>query len=113
MIREKINKTREFILFVLMAIINILPNIYNSCSEAFFLFFSCGLLVTILLTSLVMLLPYRVLRWLFFTILFVVSLFEIAHELIYDGDIASAGFIRSLFMTTPYEAEGDVGRIVK
>ena len=113
MIREKINKTREFILFVLMAIINILPNIYNSCSEAFFLFFSCGLLVTILLTSLVMLLPYRVLRWLFFTILFVVSLFEIAHELIYDGDIASAGFIRSLFMTTPYEAEGAVGRIVK
>lgn len=101
-------------MFCLILTISALPTILNaSCnSEAFFLNIFCSLSVTLLLTGFVMLLPYRWLRWEVFTLLFVVSLFELAHELVYHGDLASAGYIRSLFMTTPYEAEGAVGRVI-
>ena len=112
---EKTNRIKEHILFCLILIIIALPTILNfSCiSEAIFLNIFCSLSVTLLLTCLVMLMPYRWLRWGVFTFLFVLSLFELAHELVYHGDIASAGYIRSLFMTTPYEAEGALGRVIE
>ena len=65
--------------------------------------FACGLILWI---------PWRWIRWILFTLLFVGTLFESAHLLVYDGDIACAGYLRSLFMTTPYEADGSVGRII-
>lgn len=65
--------------------------------------FACGLILWI---------PWRWIRWILFTLLFVGTLFESAHLLVYDGDIACAGYLRSLFMTTPYEADGAFWRVI-
>lgn len=62
--------------------------------------------------SLILWIPYRWIQWLLFTLLFVGTLFESAHLLVYDGDIACAGYLRSLFMTTPYEADGALWRVI-
>lgn len=75
-------------------------------------FFPLSLTITTLACSLILWCPWRWLRWLLFTLLFIGTLFESAHLLVYDGDIASAGYLRSLFMTTPYEADGAVVRII-
>lgn len=68
--------------------------------------------IALFVCSLILWVPWRCVRWLFFTMLFVGTLFESAHLLVYDGDMASTGYLRSLFMTTPYEADGAVWRIV-
>lgn len=71
-----------------------------------------SLAIAVLASGLILWMPYRWIRWLLFTLLFVGTLFESAHLLVYDGDIACAGYLRSLFMTTPYEADGAVWRII-
>lgn len=76
-------------------------------------FFPLSLTIATLASGLILWCPWRWLKWLLFTLLFVGTLFESAHLLVYDGDIASAGYLRSLFMTTPYEAGGAVGRIIR
>ena len=93
----------------------LLPSIYHAwwfAAEAV-PFLVTGVIVCAVLVSMVMWLPWRVSRWFVFTMLFVVTLFELAHMMVYDGDIASAGYVRSLFMTTPYEADGALGRVIK
>lgn len=76
-------------------------------------FLLTGLCVSVTFASLILCLPWCWARWGFFTLLFGVLLFEIAHMLVYEGDVSSAGYIRSLFMTTPYEADGALGRVIK
>lgn len=58
-------------------------------------------------------LPWKIARMVFFTLIFVGVVFEMAHVMVYRGDLATAGYVRSLFMTTPYEAEGALGRVIK
>ena len=76
-------------------------------------FLLTGFVVSVTLVALILCIPWRWVRWMLFTSVFVVLLFELAHMLVYDGDLSSAGYIRSLFMTTPYEAEGALGRVIK
>lgn len=76
-------------------------------------FLATGIVVCAAMVSVTLCMPWRIIRWLVFSVLFGISLFEIAHLMVYDGDIASAGYVRSLFMTTPYEADGALGRVIK
>lgn len=76
-------------------------------------FLATGIVVCAAMVAVILCMPWRIGRWLVFSVLFGISLFEIAHLMVYDGDIASAGYVRSLFMTTPYEAEGALGRVIK
>lgn len=98
-----------------ITIIFLLPSLFhcywNPKDSVDFLFW--GILASSILTGIVISIPYRLVRWIVYSMLFVFSLFELAHMLVYEGDLASAGFIRSLFMTTPYEADGAVLRIIK
>lgn len=75
-------------------------------------FLLTGFVVSVTLAAIILCSPWRWMRWGLFTLLFVGLLFELAHMLVYDGDVSSAGYIRSLFMTTPYEAEGALGRVI-
>lgn len=75
-------------------------------------FIPLNLMMEVLACSLILWLPWRWTRWLLFSLLFVGTLFESAHLLVYDGDVACAGYLRSLFMTTPYEADGALWRVI-
>jgi len=72
-----------------------------------------GICCSLVLVAIMMLIPNRIGRWIVFTVLFVFSIIEIIHTIVYYGDIASAGYIRSLFMTTPYEADGALSTIIR
>ena len=76
-------------------------------------FLATGIVVCAAMASVTLCMPWRTGRWLVFSALFGIALFEIAHMMVYDGDISSAGYVRSLFMTTPYEAEGALGRVIQ
>ena len=93
----------------------LLPTLYHVWwyREDVWPFLITGVVVCTTMTAITMCLPWRTGRWLFFSVLFAVSLFEFAHLMVYDGDISSAGYVRSLFMTTPYEAEGALGRVIR
>ena len=95
-------------------LILMLPAFHHVCCfpEDIFSYLPTAIIVVTALSVLLLCLPWRIARWTIFSFLFVISLFELAHMLVYDGDISSAGYVRSLFMTTPYEADGAVGRIV-
>ena len=75
-------------------------------------FLPVTLMMALFACSLILWIPYRWIQWLLFTLLFVGTLFESAHLLVYDGDLACAGYLRSLFMTTPYEADGALWRVI-
>lgn len=93
----------------------LLPSIYHAWwfpANAVFSLIT-GFVVSAFLVSIILCLPWRIARWGAFTILFGISLFELAHLMVYDGDLSSAGYVRSLFMTTPYEAEGALGRVIQ
>lgn len=107
-------KNKEIALWGSVFLFLLLPSLFHACrfaGDAFF-FLLTGSIVTAMLTGALMCMPWRVTRWAAFTVLFGFSLFELAHMLVYDGDIACTGYVRSLFMTTPYEADGALGRII-
>lgn len=93
----------------------LLPSVYHAWwfSMDTIPFLITGIVSCALIVSAMLWIPWRVVRWLAFSVLFVITLFELAHMMVYDGDISSAGYVRSLFMTTPYEADGALGRVIK
>lgn len=109
-----IKKTNKWI-WLSLTMTFLLPSLFhcywNPTDSVEFLLW--GILASSALAGVVFVFPYRLVRWIVYTILFGFSLFELAHMLVYEGDLLSAGFIRSIFMTTPYEAEGAVLRIIK
>lgn len=111
-VQEKIN---DSLLGLGIFLLLLLPTLYHVWwfKEDFLSFLIIGIVVCAVMVSIVMILPWKTARWVVFTILLGFSLFELAHLMVYDGDISSAGYVRSLFMTTPYEAEGALGRVIR
>ena len=105
---------QEWVLLGTIALMLLLPTLYHVWwfREDIFSFLLTGAIVVFTFAGALLCIPWRTVRWAVFTLLFVVSLFELAHMLVYNGDLSSAGYVRSLFMTTPYEADGAVGRII-
>lgn len=105
---------RDLLLLVCMVLVLSVPTFLHCWwfPADMITFFSLSITMVTLVSSLILWCPMRWLRWVLFSMLFVGTLFEAAHLLVYDGDISSAGYLRSLFMTTPYEAGGAVGRII-
>ena len=114
MVRAKGN-SGEIALWSTVFLMQLLPSVYHSCwyMEDALPSMLTGCLAAALLASLVLCFPWRGARWILFMLLFGVSLFELAHMLVYNGDLASAGYVRSLFMTTPYEADGALWRVIR
>ncbi|MBQ2540292.1 MAG: phosphoethanolamine transferase [Paludibacteraceae bacterium] len=105
---------RDFILLASMVLVLSIPTFLHCWwfPRDLASFLPINMTIALLVAGLVLWIPWRWLRWLLFTLLFVGTLFESAHLMVYDGDIACAGYLRSLFMTTPYEADGAVWRII-
>lgn len=72
-----------------------------------------GIFFSLLLIAVVLLIPNKVGRWIGISVLLFFSLIEIIHTIVYYGDLSSAGYVRSLFMTTPHEADGALSVVVK
>ena len=108
-------KLKDSLLWLCLFLLLLLPSIYHIWWFAadVWRYLATGLVISTMMASAAMSIPWRVARWLVFTIFFGISLFEFAHLMVYDGDISSAGYVRSLFMTTPYEAEGALGRVIR
>lgn len=111
--KANVNKS-EWVLWGAIVLILLLPTLHHLwwCREGVLSFLVTGVLAATTLASVLLCIPRRMVRWGVFTLLFVISLFELAHMLVYDGDMSSAGYVRSLFMTTPYESDGAVGRVI-
>lgn len=108
-------KIKDSLLGLGLSLLLLLPTLYHVWWHVAdtLSFLATGIVVCAAMVFVTLCLPWRTGRWLFFSVLYGISLFEIAHLMVYDGDIASAGYVRSLFMTTPYEAEGALGRVIK
>ena len=107
--------SKELALWCNVFLIQLLPSLLRSYwyVEDVLLSMLVGCIVSAAFASVVVCFPWRGVRWVVFTVLLGVSLFELAHMLVYNGDTASAGYVRSLFMTTPYEADGALWRVIR
>ncbi len=105
---------KDLLVLVSMVLVLLIPTFLHCrwYPEDIVAYLPISLTLVSLVCGLVLWIPYRVARWLIFTLLFVGTLFESAHLLVYDGDMACAGYLRSLFMTTPYEADGAFWRVI-
>ena len=105
---------RDLLLLVCMVLVLSIPTFLHCWwypADAI-TFIPMDITIAVLACGLILWIPCRLIRWALFTMLFVGTLFESAHLLVYDGDMACAGYLRSLFMTTPYEANGALWRVI-